>query len=54
MCYESWKQDEQAAEALKKARKEAEEVIEKAKSTSRPERQPETQRPVVETEETAA
>ena len=55
MCYEKWKDGAQATETLEKARKEADRLIEKAKSIIRPERRPEPEpRPAVEREETAA
>lgn len=56
MCYEKWMEREQVTEALKKAAKEADSMIEKAKSARREaERKPETEtRPAVEHEETAA
>jgi F0F1-type ATP synthase membrane subunit b/b' len=54
MCYESWKEGEQVTDALKKAKKEADEMIEKAKAAARTERKPETEpRPVAETEDAA-
>ena len=55
MCYEKWNESKQVTEVSAKARKEADKMIEKAKSAARPERRPETEpRPVVESEETAA
>jgi F0F1-type ATP synthase membrane subunit b/b' len=49
VCYEKWNEGEQVNKALEKARKEADQMIEKAKSAPRPE--PETRR---ETEPEAA
>jgi len=50
MCYERWIEREQGTEALQKAKKEADKMIEKAKSAPRPEPEKET-RPVAEHEE---
>lgn len=50
MCYERWTERERETEALQKARKEADKMIEKAKSAPRPEPEKET-RPVAEQEE---
>ncbi len=55
MCYESWMERKQATETLEKAKREADQMIEKAKSAVRPERIPEPEtRPTLEHEETAA
>ncbi len=50
MCYERWIEREQVTEALQKAKKEADKMIEKAKSAPRPEPEKES-RPVAEQEE---
>ena len=53
MCYERWIEREQVTEALRKARNEAEKIIEQAKSPpARPEPEPGT-RPSVEHEQAA-
>jgi len=51
VCYEKWNEGEQVNKALEKARKEADQMIEKAKSAPRPEPEKETRR---ETEPEAA
>jgi len=51
MCYEKWSESEQVTKTLEKARKEADQMIEKAKSAPRPEPEKETRR---ETEPEAA
>ncbi|MBI5782809.1 MAG: hypothetical protein HZA69_03610 [Gammaproteobacteria bacterium] len=51
MCYEKWSESEQVTRALEKARKEADQMIEKVKSAPRPEPEKETRR---ETEPEAA
>ena len=51
VCYEKWSESEQVNKALEKARKEADQMIEKAKSAPRPEPEKETRR---ETEPEAA
>ncbi len=57
MCYEIWNQGEQVTDALREARKEADRMIEKARSSPlRPAPRPETEtqkRPAVEHEQTA-
>ena len=59
MCYERWNQGEQVTDALRKARKEADRMIEKAGTAPlRPGPRPETEtqkqkRPAVEHEQTA-
>lgn len=50
MCYEQWLERKQVTEALQKARKEADKIIDNAKSAPRPEPEKET-RPVAEQEE---
>jgi len=53
MCYERWIEREQVTEALRKARKEADKIIEQAKSPpARPEPEP-GKRPAVEHEQAA-
>ncbi len=55
MCYEKWIEREQVTETLEKAKKEADKMIEKAKSAALPERKPVTETiPAAEHEETAA
>lgn len=51
MCYEKWNEGGQVNQALEKAKKEADVMIEKAKSAPRPEPEKETRR---ETEPEAA
>jgi F0F1-type ATP synthase membrane subunit b/b' len=51
VCYEKWNEGEQVNKALEKARKEADQMIEKAKSAPHPEPEQETRR---ETEPEAA
>jgi hypothetical protein len=51
VCYEKWSEGEQVNKTLEKARKEADQMIEKAKSAPRPEPEKETRR---ETEPEAA
>jgi F0F1-type ATP synthase membrane subunit b/b' len=51
VCYEKWNESEQVNKALEKARKEADQMIEKAKPAPRPEPEQETRR---ETEPEAA
>lgn len=51
VCYEKWSESEQVNKALEKARKEADQMIEKAKSAPRPEPEKETRQ---ETEPEAA
>ena len=57
MCYERWNQGEQVTDALRKAGKAADRLIEKARSSPpRPVPRPETEtqkRPAVEHEQTA-
>jgi hypothetical protein len=53
MCYERWIEREQVTDALRKARQEADKIIEQAKSPpAHPAPEPE-QRPAVEHEQTA-
>jgi hypothetical protein len=55
MCYERWSEGEQVTDALRKARKEADKMIEKARSSPPRPAPPETQpRPAVEHDEQAA
>lgn len=51
VCYEKWNEGEQVNKTLEKAKKEADQMIEKAKSAPRPEPEKETRR---ETEPEAA
>ncbi len=44
MCYEKWNEGGQASQVLEKAKKEADMMIEKAKSAPRPEPEKETRR----------
>ena len=54
MCYETWNESKAVTEKLGKARQEADQAIEKAKS-AHPERRPEAPpQPAVESEETVA
>lgn len=54
MCDEKWMERKQVTDTLGKAKKEADKMIEKAKSAARPERKPETEtQPAVENEEVA-
>jgi F0F1-type ATP synthase membrane subunit b/b' len=52
MCDEKWMERKQVTDTLKKAKDEADKMIEKAKSAARPERKPETEtQPAVANEE---
>ncbi len=45
MCYEKWSESKQVTKALGKARKEADKMIEKAKTAPRPEPEKEVRQP---------